>query len=287
MSSDTTFTINLKPTGDEGSALRYRNETPNQVQRPTLIDRSDAFGGAVEGNLQTIIHGQFGGESLEDRDKAATLIVAHFWFFPPPQKRFHSVSIDFIFKDPQPGVYAPEVIGIAPGGTVDLFRSTGDCSSNTKKCARIGFNILGFKAMGSVEKETSLSHEGVTKGVLNGGPYANRDSGPRNGVRWFMSENKAKRTGIPSELRVAILLKRQDDQPFVAQLKVDAKIDTAYAADSALRRLFGLYHIDDVNFSPAEVGMGRGTPPLGSNTDQLSKVMLSSLCQIGPVDSEE
>jgi hypothetical protein len=48
-------------------------------------------------------------------------------------------------------------------------------------------------------------------------------------------ENETAKTGVPSSLRTAILLKRKDEKPFQCVVKIDAVVD----AKSRMERLFG------------------------------------------------
>ena len=48
---------------------------------------------------------------------------------------------------------------------------------------------------------------------------------PHNCVKWSLFENSAKKDGVPTHFRAAVLLERQDDTPFQLQMEIDSKAD--------------------------------------------------------------
>ena len=99
-------------------------------------------------------------------------------------------------------------------------------------------------------------------------------------AQWTLVENQSQGDGLPSYLRVAILLKRQNDDKFQAEIKASASADIGYKFNSLFRKVAGRLRIDPVFFDPK-------TPPIGpaldgvdhDNLSQTAKT-ISDLCAV-------
>lgn len=96
-----------------------------------------------------------------------------------------------------------------------------------------------------------------------------------------MVENEVQGSGIPRELTVAMLLERDDDKPFVVDVKVKT---TVGRGDNSSEEVS---FIGPIHFNPKGEAIGLDTLPSGTDINNLENVNLASLCQIGPIDSIE
>ena len=55
------------------------------------------------------------------------------------------------------------------------------------------------------------------------------DWDPANAVEWKLSENGTLKTGIPAQLRVGILLRRDSQENFKCTLEIDSEVDLTTA----------------------------------------------------------
>jgi len=279
-----TFEIDLEPTGNEGSAFKFRN-IHGQTQRPKIVDRQATFrrsDNRVQGYLTTVIHGQYD----QFDDQKATIIVAHFRFLSSANDRkFRSASIEFSFLDPDSKSFAPEVCAVAPDGEVSLNRTMSQHTATTTASVRLGGTVGGVATLdGSIGQVTGISYERLNQGSLIGSRLTRRRSlGPDNTARWAMSENSLHKSGIPRELDVAILLKRQNNLPFQAAINVSASVDWRYDTTIGIRKVLGQDIIDPIDFDPKRVPMGK--TPDGMDINNLSKYPLDDLSGVTPIHS--
>lgn len=99
-------------------------------------------------------------------------------------------------------------------------------------------------------------------------------------AQWTLAENKSQGDGLPSYLRVAIVLKRRNDDKFQADIKVSASADMGYTFNSLFRQIAGRLRIDPVFFDPKTPHFG---PKLdGIDHDNLSQTAeaINNLCAV-------
>ena len=211
-------------------------------QAPITSDTTRQSRSAVEGYLKTVIHGRVDGE--ERWRHAQTLIVAHFRFLSSPGGQCLSrFCVRFVPKD-QDAFY---IARIAPEGEIALYP---DDDWNT----------------------------GLFKGYTFGTPCW-LDS--PNSVEWHVTENAVQKSGIPPELTVALLLERQDDEPFVVEVQVDTTVGRGDDSSCEFDKIV------PIHFDPKGKSIGLDTLPPETDINDLRTVYLEDLCQIGPVDSIE
>jgi hypothetical protein len=101
-----------------------------------------------------------------------------------------SISSVFTYEDEPPGGIAPEVVSWEPSGPIRQYRS----GSKSRIAAGVGVEVgEAMEYAGLIASEPVLSGRSIVE---------------RNGAKWVLWENEAYKSGIPSELHVAILLKR-------------------------------------------------------------------------------
>ncbi|KAI5849001.1 hypothetical protein BZA05DRAFT_401957 [Tricharina praecox] len=270
-----TFEINLEPNGDPGSSYRYQNE-PGQIQRRIIVDRHSTFRAdhTVQGYFTTVLHGQY---DSSDADLKATVIVASFRFLSSSEElRFRSASIEFVFQDHNDSKCGPEVCDVFPRGKIDLDPRTAQHQTNRNFSAQAGATAIGggnFDVTAGIEK--GVGYERRNQGSLVGScKTSGRQWGPQNTARWAMSENKVQKNGIPTNLEVAILLKRQGDYPFRAAITVSASVDSLYGTTARSRKLWGRDVIDPINFDPQTKSTGKALDDISpENLSEFSRVM--------------
>ena len=86
------------------------------------------------------------------------------------------------------------------------------------------------------------------------------------------------KSGIPPELTVAMLLERRGNEPFLVEVQVDTAVGRG--EDSSYKR----NKISPIHFDPKGESIGRDTLPLETDINDLRKVYLADLRQIGPIN---
>jgi len=227
------FDISLVETGDDGSSFRTENDPSAPFQRSNYVERKGAID--IRCSCLDVIHGQFSSES----GVFATLIVLQFRFDARKRaRRFQSADISLEFKGMKPGESGPEVYGIAPVGKMSLVPTTQTEAVTRKAGLQIGAAAPtgGITATGSVGWKKCVTRDTSDDTTVIGSiDLKGRNWGPSNCASWTLLENETAKTGIPSSIRTAILLKRKDEMPFQCVVKIDALVD----AKSRLERMFG------------------------------------------------
>lgn len=101
-----------------------------------------------------------------------------------------------------------------------------------------------------------------------------KNFGEPTAAAWTFLENDKRKTGVPDSVRVAILVRREDDEPFKATVSLEADADIA----TSFSRFFRKTPLDNpVLFNPkAEAKPGRKGRARG--VLNLAKVDLQALC---------
>jgi len=227
------FDIGLSPTGDAGSSFRTQNDPSAPLQRSNYIERKGSVD--IRCSCLDVIHGLFSASS----SSFATLIVLQFRFDARKRaRRFESVDISLEFKGMNPGESGPEVFAIAPDGRMSLVPTTQheDIKRNVSLQLGGAAPVGGVSATGTVGWEKAVSRDTSDQTTVTGSiDLKGRNWGPSNCASWTLLENKTTKTGIPTSMRTAILLKRKDESPFQCVVKIDASVDFK----STLERVFG------------------------------------------------
>ncbi|KAH0545483.1 hypothetical protein FGG08_000484 [Glutinoglossum americanum] len=242
MSDTPSFIVDLRPTGDEGSTYHIRNAPGGEIQRSHLVDRGSSL--VMQGDLVQVLHGV-----LSPGGAPATLVVVDFNFVSLElSRRFKSATVTLRFTDARSRINQdPEVVGIAPFGHFSMhptlkreeLRRSAGLSAKGGGVAAVEAG-LGWELTETIETQDCTTLSGAIR--LEG-----RNYGPKDTARWVFMENATQKSGIPTYLRTAILLKRKDNSQFIATLEVQAKADTV----STVRGLFGrVPKHDPVIFDP-------------------------------------
>jgi hypothetical protein len=227
------FNMDLSPTGDAGSSFRTQNDPSAPLQRSNYVERKGAVD--IRCSCLDVIHGLFSAES----GVFATLIVLQFRFDPRKRaRRFESVDISLEFGGMKQGEGGPEVYAIAPVGMLSLVPTTQheELKRNTSLQLGGAAPVGGVTATGTVGWERSVSKDTSDQTTVAGSiDLKGRNWGKSNCASWTLLENKTAKTGVPTSMRTAVLLKRKDESPFQCVVKIDASVDFK----SSLERVFG------------------------------------------------
>ncbi|KAF9636706.1 hypothetical protein BFW01_g7602 [Lasiodiplodia theobromae] len=239
------FDIALNPTGDDGSSFRMQNDPAAPYQRKNVTERKGAID--IRCTCLDVIHGLLAPDNYEDR---ATLIVLKFNFDSRKRaRRIASAKISLQFSSEDPGNGDPEVYRIAPFESLAMVPTT----SLEEKAQWADFKLgappfAGFQAGTELGWErTVISETTDATRIIGTMDLRGRNYGEPNGVSWTLLENETQRTGVPTVLRTAILLKRRNDAKFRCTVKLDVNVDFR----SKLERMIGGKPKDDpVLFDP-------------------------------------
>ncbi|KAI1123724.1 hypothetical protein F5Y10DRAFT_280714 [Nemania abortiva] len=265
------FEILLAQLGDEGSGYHTRNDPDplRRYQRTTITERR----GAVEMRCKAreVVHG-----SVEPSGDHATLLVYDFSFNAAKiGRRITSANISFRFYGMQPTSSTPRVHELAPYGRFILLPTSREESSIIGTEVNVGGGFLGANIGGVVKWEMTTSSTTNDATILNGATECD-DFGNETGVNWIIHENKTTKSGIPSFLRVAILLSREDNKGFLGSF--EAKLEADWKTE--MSRFFGTTSRDDpILFDPQQKPT-KNLCPAGYDLGNLAAVDLKAISDI-------
>lgn len=236
------FDITLNPGGDEGSSFRTKNDPSAPYQRINVTERKGALD--IRCTCLDVIHGVVS----PDAEELATLIVLKFKFDSrKTARRISTVNITLQFAPEQLGDPDPEVIQIAPYDSMVMVQTTQTEDKTTTAGVKLGAPPVAGVELGaelgwasSVNRQTTDATKIIGSIDLLGRNHGNADS-----ASWTLLENNTTKTGVPSTMRTAILLKRQDEKPFRCTFELEAKVDLMSSIGMRVQKLFGGRPKDD------------------------------------------
>ncbi|KAF3024191.1 hypothetical protein E8E14_009907 [Neopestalotiopsis sp. 37M] len=267
------FPVELGAVG-KGSEFRTQNASNEDWERRNVIERTRT-GIHVYCDLMDVRHGTLGLASDGD---FASIVVLRFRF--DPQKRSRRVyravvKIEFLATEHDKEV--PEVSVIAPEERWSLATSTDHEEVTNGGELSVGSGVSLVTATGTIKREQTtsrdISHATTVSGSINLGQGLN--SGRETVARWLLVENESRSTGVPDSVRVAVLLRRNTDNPFNAIVTVEADADLA----TSLGKLFRKEPVDDpVLFDPKAENKQTARKERSHGIENLGSVNLYDLC---------
>ncbi|KAL2138964.1 hypothetical protein VTI28DRAFT_6004 [Corynascus sepedonium] len=264
---------------EEENGFRVQNTSLNDWQREAVIERKGAID--VGCDLVGALHGYY-GEPFDD-GPFATLLVFKFRF--DPQKHARRIirckaTVEFTpMDDNAASTNKPAVVAIAPNNRLQMVPTTDPEQITTAINAELAVTAVPIVTPtigGSFERTRTRDNPDATtvSGNISLAPGVN--SGRRTCAGWTLLENATRRTGLPDSLRVAVLIKRQDQlAPFQAMVRMSCHADFK----TGLGWFFGSFPIDDpVLLNPA-------LPPQGvlkgyASENMATAIDLSSLMDV-------
>jgi len=246
------FNIQLD-TGVEDRGFHGRNKK-GEIQRPDIVD-DICQGLLLQARVDRVVHGTEKKGGLP-----ATLIVFGFRFHGIGKKRrFQESTITIVFQDEHKKDDAdPVVIFLWPNGDFTLDKPTDidvERSTGGEAGGNVGATYGGVNAKRTWEKKKS--YRKTDRASLTGSIMLDRqvrDSGPSNAVLLTISEDETAQSGLVTDFRAAVLLRRQNDtDQFAAKVKIDAKAHFFYNLVRGVRDVSGLSPANDpVIFKPGK-----------------------------------
>lgn len=216
----------------------------DQIQRPDVYDDlcQDL---SLQTRIDRIVHG------FENNGKTpATLVIFGFRFHGLDEKRrFKQAIITITFRDEnkRDEIYDPEVTALWPNGSFTLGEPT-DIDVENHNEGEAGADVTGGQVLQggahTVRRwERTERFKRSEKSTLTGSITLDtsvRYTGSNNAIRLTISENHAASSGIVTEFRAAVLLRRKNDVDlFTASVKMKAKADFRYNFFRGIRDISG------------------------------------------------
>jgi hypothetical protein len=264
-----TVSIGMYETGGEkGSGFHVFNVAPNQYHRAEGLQRTGDID--ITCTLEKVVHG------VMDADRYATLMVMQWSFQPKGSHRISEATIELQF-DGSPGAGDIEVEDISFLDTYSLLPTTQDEAVTKGGEATVGVDqFASLSATGKWEKTVTKT---TSHAITLGGCKRLVDNRPPNRIAtWTLSENPSQNTGIPASLKVAVLVSREDREPFFCNLSFTCETDWATAAKSFFKKV---PKDDPIIFQPNPHDKGmRPNKNVTYGNEKLGSVKLDDLCDV-------
>ncbi|KAM0417015.1 hypothetical protein ACHAPT_012981 [Fusarium lateritium] len=268
------FDVGMFEGGSEGSGFHTKNNPRDPYQRSEVIQRT-GHGVDIRCTLLDAIHGAMS----EDSDYWATLLVLQFRF--DPQKRARRISeatIELLFDVSDPANNPPEVEAISFDGSYSFLPSKQSETVTRGGEGTVGVSY-GADLGASVKWEKSVARETEDATRISGGKFVLNNTPPNRKAKWTLLENKTLKTGVPASVRVAVRIKRRDDEVFTCIPRLQCKADKW----TSLQSFFGGVPEDDPvllkpDMKPTNKLMDYDTEELGSvDLQKLSDVTFTTM----------
>ncbi|UKZ82547.1 hypothetical protein TrVFT333_010336 [Trichoderma virens FT-333] len=260
------FSFNIQFNAEEENRGFHRKNYAGEIQRHNVVD-DYCLGLLLKGRIDRIIHGW-----ETEGGNPATLVIFGFRFHGISEtRRFKQATITITFQDEKKrDDEDPEVIAMWPDGDFTLGKPTQVAMEDTRGAeANVGISggtpiqpqvALKWERKRGYTKESRASLTGST--ILN---MSIREYGEDNAAYLTIREDSAAASGLITEFRVAVLLRRRNQtDKFSATINLKAKANFLYNTFRGLRDISGFSPANDpVIFQP-------GIQYLRTNSDFLN-----------------
>lgn len=265
--------LNLEvfPDGDDGSGYHIQNDPSNPFQRQALVQRRNRLD--VRCDHKGIVHGCHSDECEE----WYSLIIVEFKFHRNHvASRIKAAYATIRFAGWEEDDPDPEVVDMWPNGQLAVEPTQREVQTVRDHGLNGGAGIaMGVQLEVGGEFHTEKTIKGVMTDhtTVRGSMDVTRSFGPSDTVSWTFLENETEKTGIVTSMRGAILLKRHDNKPFKAIIRMKVTADTL----TGLTLLFKKDKKDaDVLYDPSR----EAPEDLQMHATNLGNVELKQFCDV-------
>lgn len=225
-------TINLglyETGGEEGSSFRLFNVADDQYHRAEVLQRTGAIN--ITCNLEKVVHGAMS----EDSDRYATLIVMQWHFQPKGSRRISEATIGLLFEaTSDEGLIEVEKVSFP--GSYSLMPTSQE--ETVVKGGEASVGIEQFAALNLTGKwEKTIATTTSDAITLSGGKQVVGAFPPPRVATWTLCENQSQPSGIPTSLKVAVLVSRDSREKFSCRLAFACKTDLKTKAGSFFKKI--------------------------------------------------
>ncbi|CAG8956332.1 hypothetical protein HYFRA_00003712 [Hymenoscyphus fraxineus] len=216
LDSNLDFDLTLERGGEKGGFHIY-NLPDAKYQRPNISEQRGPVD--IRCKSREVIHGSWG-----DSSSFATLLVYDFHFNAQRFRRIASANITFDFSSSQSNAPPPEVAAISPHGRYALLESSQEESYTNTKEVKADGGQFGVN-LGASSSWSKSVNRASTDNISLVGDTGWDMHGREISVNFTLIENSQVSKGIPSFLRVAILLRRKQNNHFQCNFKIKIEAD--------------------------------------------------------------
>ncbi|KAH7310655.1 hypothetical protein B0I35DRAFT_396956 [Stachybotrys elegans] len=268
------FDVGMFEGGSEGSGFHTKNNPRDPYQRSEVIQRT-GHGVDIRCTLVDSIHGAMSADS----DYWATILVLQFRFDPAKRaRRVAEATIELRFDASEPNNQIPEVDAVSFDGNYSFLPSTQSETIVKGTEGNIGASY-GVDIGASAKWEKTVNRETSDATTVSGGKLVLNNMPPNRVAKWTLLENKTLKTGVPASIRVAVRIKRRDEEVFHCVPRLVCKADKW----TRLESFFGGVPEDDPvllkpDMKPTNKLMVYDTEELGSvDLQKLSDVTFTTM----------
>ncbi|KAG8674130.1 hypothetical protein FPOAC2_00106 [Fusarium poae] len=214
---DYTNCVNVELYETGKGALRIFNIAPNDYHRPEVFERTGAVD--ITCYLEKVIHG------VLSPTEYGSIIVMQWFFQPGIGRRISEATINLLFEvESTDSDTELEVRDISFEGTYSLIPTTQQIDTTRGVEATAGIQEVAQANLTAKWERTTTAtiSDSIT---LNGGKRLFNHTPPKRIAKWELFENKSQPQGIPTMLKVAMLVARDDEDKFQCRVDFACKTD--------------------------------------------------------------
>jgi hypothetical protein len=233
--------------------LKTRNVPSDEIQRPVITDREDSMF-TVYVELVGCVHG-----TLTPGGSPASLIIFQYEIHCRQDKNVVR-SVDTNFEFSQTGWGTPSVIAYGPYIQRRFNATTGTVSHQRGLEVAVGAEFDPAMAGAKYSVQQERSHEQQYFDKIDSGRHHNESEKRHYSVWWRYTHNSDQNHGVVPAFRTAMLLKRDDMDPFSATFTIKLDAGFQYGVSQKLKYIFSKREVDDIiNFDPKAEPWPNGT----------------------------
>ncbi|KAM0339916.1 hypothetical protein ACHAPU_010748 [Fusarium lateritium] len=257
----------------EGNEFRTQNVSASDWERHNVIERTK---GQIHTRIELleVTHGTY-----DEDDDEATLMVFRFRFDPQKQsRRIIRARVTITFQGKR-GNEQPIVEAIAPDERWSVVPTTDTVT--TTKGAELNIGASGIPILtagGSAKLEKTITRDVSDATTVSGMKKLRKgqNSGEYGVATWVLQENEKRESGVPDSVTAAVLLRREDSEPFDAIVELEADVDWASEIEYKFLRL----PLDDpILFNPRATQKKRNKGR-SQDVENLASIDLYELCKV-------
>ncbi|CAG8981963.1 hypothetical protein HYALB_00004825 [Hymenoscyphus albidus] len=212
--------IEATPSTDFQVGLETDSDLDSNLDFDLTLEKGGEKGGFHIYNLPDANDSWFMGDS----SSFATLLVYDFHFNAQRFRRIASANITFDFSSSKSNTSPPEVAAISPFGRYAFLESSQEESYTNTKEVKADGGQFGVNLGSSNSWSKSVNRTSTDNISLVGDTVCDK-YGRDISVNFTLNENSQVLKGIPSFLRVAILLRRKQNNLFQCNFKIKIEAD--------------------------------------------------------------
>ncbi|KAI0888605.1 uncharacterized protein GGS22DRAFT_151934 [Annulohypoxylon maeteangense] len=232
-----------------GANFRFENDPQNPWQRDRVLEQRDLV--HIRCDIRDIVHGHLTGADSDE----GSLIIFRFRFEEDDlSRRIKLARIKVKFSALDEADPDPCVLKIHPEGRYSIQPTTRKERTTTSFSGIVDANIPVPTISAELRRDKTVEADVTSTTAVRGSIDSEGDNyGIANSASWTLMENTTDKTGVPTCMQCAVLIKRDGLSKFAVSVNISVQADRMTAFRQWASALFKQpRRVDPVWFDPAK-----------------------------------